>query len=75
MMQTQEPPKQMSRSETQLAWARRQGAVAALLAVAVLLAVEFWLLSVVCWQLVVAQRVGLVQLWVVALPGLWQAEV
>ena len=65
----------MSRSETQLAWARRQGVVAALLAVAVLLAVEFWLLSVVCWQLVVAQRVGLVQLWVVALPGLWQAEV
>jgi len=49
--------------------------VAALLAVAVLLAVEFWLLLVVCWQLVVAQRVGLVQLWVVALPGLWQAEV
>ena len=49
--------------------------LAALLAVAVLLAVKFWLLSVVCWQLVVAQRVGLVQLWVVALPGLWQAEV
>lgn len=72
----QDPPK-MSRFETQQVRTRlRLLAVAALLAVAVLLAVEFWLLSVVFWQLVGAQREGLVQLWAVELPGvLLTAEV